>query len=66
MIICAKFEDPPKNYGSPGPDFIGLNQIRNAMSKKICILIKFFYMEYFVDVIINSVLETEEEEYIWM
>jgi hypothetical protein len=23
-------------------------------------------MEYFVDVIINSVLEIEEEEYIWM
>jgi hypothetical protein len=35
-------------------------------SKKIYILINFFYMEYFVDVIINSVLEIEEEEYIWM
>ncbi len=31
-----------------------------------CILINFFYMEYFVNVIINSVLEIEEEEYIWM
>jgi hypothetical protein len=48
MIICAKFEDPPKNCGSPGADFVGL-----------CILINFFY-------IINSVLEIEEEEYIWM
>jgi hypothetical protein len=35
-------------------------------SKKIYILINFYYMEYFVDVIINSALEIEEEEYIWM
>ncbi len=141
MIICAKFEDPPKNYGSPlsrfyrtkanskckskkiyRPKICNLGQgkclystllfikmalcvgyrLKKALNKIIfwiliikfnfyqlnlllnfglfhwkspCpklkiieryILINFFYMEYFVNVIINSVLEIEEEEYIWM
>jgi hypothetical protein len=41
MIICAKFEDPPKNYGSPGADFIGLKQIRNASKIKSVFLLIF-------------------------
>ncbi len=64
MIIYAKFEDPPKNYGIPGADFIGLSKFE--MQVKINLYsYKFFYMEYIVDVIINSVLEIEEE-YIWI
>jgi hypothetical protein len=39
MIICAKFEDPPKNYGSPGADFMGLKQIRNASQRKSIFLL---------------------------
>jgi hypothetical protein len=41
MIICAKFEDPPKNYGSPGADFIELKQIRNASQGKFIFLLIF-------------------------
>jgi hypothetical protein len=40
MIIGAKFEDPPKNYGSPGADFIGLKKIRNASQRKSIFLLK--------------------------
>ncbi len=39
MIICAKFEDPPKNYGSSGADFMGLKQIRNASQRKSIFLL---------------------------
>ncbi len=39
MIICAKFEDPPKNYGSPGADFMGLKQILNASQRKFIFLL---------------------------
>jgi hypothetical protein len=42
MIICAKFEDPPKNYGSLGADFMGLKQIRNASQRKSIFLLIFF------------------------
>jgi hypothetical protein len=41
MIICAKFEDPPKNYGSPGTDFIGIKQIRNSSQRKSIFLLIF-------------------------
>jgi hypothetical protein len=41
IIIFAKFEDPPKNYGSPGADFIGLKQIRNASQRKSIFLLIF-------------------------
>ncbi len=66
MIICAKFEDPPKNYSSPGADFIGLKQIRNASQIKFIFLLIFSTWNIFNWVIINSVLEILEEEYIWM
>ncbi len=39
MIICAKFEDPPKNYGSPGVDLMGLKLIRNASQRKYIFLL---------------------------
>jgi hypothetical protein len=40
MIICATFDDLPKNYGSPGADFIGLKQIRNECQRKSVFLLR--------------------------